>query len=162
EQLERLARQVAALKSPDLANRLASTQSLAQELAKQEQNLGEQMLGKDGKESKSGSGEQQAATQRGLREEGRTLADRCQRNQADAAETDPERARALREGADKTPPGAIADQMRRVAEAMQAGKRSQAGRDAADAGQKLDSLAQQLDSTRRALIQPQLEKLMAA
>jgi hypothetical protein len=56
----------------------------------------------------------------------------------------------------------IADQMRRAALALQAGKSDQAGRDATDAARKLDALAQQLESTRRALTQPQLEKLMAA
>jgi hypothetical protein len=52
--------------------------------------------------------------------------------------------------------------MRRAALAMQVGKFDQAGRDATDAARRLDELAQQLDNARRALNQPQLEKLMAA
>ena len=121
------------------------------------------MQGKD-KRGKSDSGErdQQAKAQQGLTEEGRTLSDLLNRNLADAAEADPELAQALREVAEKNPPGAIADQMRRAALALQAGKSDQAGRDATDAAKKLDELAQQLDSTRRALTQPQLERLMAA
>ena len=164
EQLERLAKQVAALKSPDLANRLASTESLAQELATKEQSLGQQMQNQQTKGSKSGSGDgdQQAKSQSALSEEARTLADLLNRNQADAADVDSELARALREAGEKNPPGEIAGQMRRAADAMRAGKRDQAGRDASDASKKLDALAQQLDSTRRALTQPQLEKLMAA
>jgi hypothetical protein len=161
EQLERLARQVAALKPPDLANRLAGTQSLAQGLARQEQNLGEQV---QRTEAKSGLGDRdrQSKMQQGLTEEGRTLLDLLNRNLADAAESDSELAQSLRDTAENSPPGAIIDQMRRAAEAMRAGRSEQAGREATDAAKKLDALAQQLDSTRRALTQPQLEKLMAA
>jgi hypothetical protein len=164
EQLEHLARQVAALKPPDLANRLACTQSLAQELAKEEQNLSEHVLGKTDKGSKAGSKnqEQQAKAQEGLTEEGCTLSDLLIRNLADAADSDPELAQALRETAESNPPREIADQMSRSAVALRAGKSEQAGRDASDAAKKLDGLAQQLDSMRRALLQPQLEKLMAA
>jgi hypothetical protein len=158
EQLERLARQVAALKPPELVNRLTRTQSLTQELAKQEQNLGAQISSKKGSVDRH----QQAKTQQGLAEDGRTLADLLTRNLADAAEMDSEFAQALREAADKNPPGAIADQMGRAAEALRAARSEQARREATDAANKLDALAQQLDSVRRALTQPQLEKLMAA
>lgn len=164
EQLERLAKQVAALKPPDLAGRLASTQSLAQELARHEQSLGEQVLGKEAKGRKDSrpDGEQQAKVQQGLTEEGRTLSDLVLRNLADAADWDLEFAQALREVAEKNPPGAITDLMGRAALAMKAGRSEQASRDATDAAKKLDTLAQELDSIRRALLQPQLERLMAA
>jgi hypothetical protein len=164
EQLERLARQVAALKPPDLASRLASTQSLAQELAKEEQKLGDQMPGMADRKSQFGSSdwEHQAKVQEALAEEVRTLSDLLSRNLADAAYSDPELAQVLREAAENDPPREIADQMGRAAVAMKAGKSDEAGREATEAAKKLDGLAQQLDSVRRALIQPQLEKLIAA
>jgi hypothetical protein len=161
EQLDRLARQVAALKPPELVNRLAGTQSLAQELARREQTLAEQIHAQEGKKG-SADRYQQAKTQQGLTEEGRTLADLLTRNLADAAETDSELAQSLREAAEKNPPGAIADQMGRAAEAIRAARSEQASRDVTDAAQRLDALAQQLDSVRRAFTQPQLEKLLAA
>ena len=142
-------------------NRLAGTQSLAQELARREQNLGEQMHGTEGKKG-SVDRDQQAKAQQGLTEEGRTLADLLTRNLADAAETDSELAQSLREATDKNPPGAIADQMGRAAEAIRAARSEQARREVTDAVNKLEALAQQLDSVRRALTQPQLEQLMAA
>jgi DNA repair exonuclease SbcCD ATPase subunit len=161
EQLERLARQVAALKAPDLPARLASTQSLAQELAGKQQSLGNQMQEKEGKSGQQGRGQGQASAQQSLSEDAKTLADLLPRNVADAAEADQQLGQALREAAEKNSPAAIAEQMKRAAEALQAGKNGQARRDAKDAGERLQTLAQQLDATRRALVQPQLEKLIA-
>jgi hypothetical protein len=164
EQLERLARQVAALKPPDLANRLAGTQSLAQELAGQEQKLADQMQAADSEPRKAGSGyvDQRAKAQQGLTEEGLTLSDLFQRNLADAAESEPELAQALREAAEQNPPREITEQMRRAAHALRAGRTGQAGRDVAEAARRLAALAQQLESTRHAFTQPQLEKFLAA
>ena len=170
QQLQRLARQVAALKSPDLPTRLASTQSLAQELAREQQGLGNQMEEKEGKPGQQGkgsdsgksAGQAQAANERALSEDAETLGDLFNRNVADAAEADAQIGQALREARDKNPPAAIAEQMKQAADALQAGKNEQAKRDVKESGLKLDALAQQLDATRRALIQPQLEKLVAA
>jgi hypothetical protein len=161
KELERLAKQVAALKAPDLPTRLAGTQSLAQQLAKEQQSLGNQMDEKQGKSGQQGK-EGQAAAERSLSQDAQTLADLLNRNIADAAETDRELGQALREASEKNPPAAIAEQMKQIADALRAGKKDQAKRDAKDSAQKLDALAQQLDATRRALIQPQLEKLVAA
>ncbi|HEV3449252.1 MAG TPA: hypothetical protein VG099_31740 [Gemmataceae bacterium] len=162
KELERLAKQVAALKAPDLPTRLAGTQSLAQQLAKEQQGLGNQMDEKQGKSGQQGKRENQAAAERSLSQDAQTLADLLNRNIADAAEADRELGQALREASEKNPPAAIAEQMKQIADALRAGKKDQAKRDARDSAQKLDALAQQLDATRRALIQPQLEKLVAA
>src|SRR5205814_8392893 len=150
EQLERLAKQVAALKAPDLPAKLAGTQSLAQELAKQEQDLGSQMPEKEGKPGQQGkgSGQGQAKAQQSLSEDAKTLADLFNRNVADAAESDRQLGQSLREAGEKNSPAAIAEQMKQIADALRAGKNGQARRDARDAGQRLDALAQQLDATR--------------
>jgi|GEM_PF-3075913 len=161
KELERLAKQVAALKARDLPTRLAGTQSLAQQLAKEQESLGNQMDEKQGKSGQQGK-ESQAAAERSLSQDAQTLADLLNRNIADAAETDRELGQALRQASEKNPPAAIAEQMKQIADALRAGKKDQAKRDANDSAQKLDTLAQQLDATRRALIQPQLEKLVAA
>jgi hypothetical protein len=152
EELDRLARQVAALKAKDLANRLANAQRMAQELAKQQQGLN--------KEGQKGKG--QAAAQQGLSEEARSLADVLKRTETDADGTDPKLGKSLRQASEANPPAAIAEQMRRAADALRAGQNEQARKDGDQSAKMLDALAQQLDTTRRAFVQPQLEKLMAA
>src|SRR5207244_4062695 len=139
-----------------------SKADLAQQLAKEQQGLSNQMEEKQGKPGQQGKGESQATAERSLSQDAQTLADLLNRNIADAAEADRELGQALREASEKNPPAAIAEQMKQIADALRAGKKDQAKRDANDSDQKLDALAQQLDATRRALIQPQLEKLVAA
>src|SRR5262249_29284418 len=160
----RLARQVAALKAADLATRLAHAQSQARELAKQEQGLSEKSQDKEGDgkgEGKDGD-QKQAAKQHGLSEEGRTLEDLVEQLQADAAEADAKLGQALRQAKEANPPSEIVKQMQQAAEAFQAGRRDRARREAGQAADKLDALAQQLDVARREFMQPQLGKLLAA
>ena len=52
--------------------------------------------------------------------------------------------------------------MRRNADAIGSGRTAQAARDARRAADRLDALAQDLESVRRAAVQPQLERLLAA
>jgi hypothetical protein len=157
KELERLAKQVAALKAAELANRLANAQSMARELAKKQDEMGK---GLQDKRQKSDA--KKAAEEEGQAEDARTLADLMNRLQGDATEANKDLGRALKQANEDNPPSAIAELMRQAANALREGKGDQAGRDVAEAARKLDDLAQRLDVARRAFMQPQLEKLMAA
>lgn len=154
ETLDHLARQVAALKSADLTSRLAQSQGLARQLARQQQTLSKELQGK--------SGEKQAAGQRGATEEARTLADLLARLQADASGTNPQLGEALRQASEANPPSAVVEQMRRAGDALQSGQSERARRDLEQSGRMLGALAQQLETAHRGLVQPQLAKLIAA
>jgi hypothetical protein len=158
-QLERLAKQVAALKTRELEQRLAKAQQQARDLAKTQ----EAFANKPGpKSSGEKSGTQQAEEQRGQSEEAKSLGDLLAKTQKDAAENDAKLGQALRQATETASPAGIAAQIERAAQALQDDKSEQARADAQQAAQMLDQLAQQLDAIQRALIQPQLEKLMAA
>jgi hypothetical protein len=159
EQLARLARQVAALKAADLNARLARSQALARELARQQRETA-RGLQKEG--DKSGAARGEAAGQRGRAEDARTLADLLNRLREDATGTSPQLGEALRQAAEDAPPSAVADQMRRAADALQAGQADRALPDVDQSARMLGELAKQLDAARRALVEPQLAKLMAA
>jgi hypothetical protein len=159
EQLERLARQVAALKAYEAAGKLAHAQRMAQQLAKEQQAMQGALQGN----SKSGSnGGREATQQRGQSEEARSLEDLLNRAQQEATESDAKLGEALRQASDANPPRTIVHQMQKAAEALEAGKREQARRDVKETARMLEGLAQQLETTRRNVVQPQLEKLLAA
>jgi len=153
EQLERLARQVAGLKAPELGTRLAQGEGLARELARRQQGLG--------KELRDGDAGSKADEERRLTEEARTLADLLKRLEQDAAGKNADLARQLREAGEANPPEKAAEQMGRAAGALKAGKAEQARRDIDESARLLDGLGRQLEAARRGMGQAQLERLMA-
>jgi DNA repair exonuclease SbcCD ATPase subunit len=155
EQLERLAKQVAALTAPEVVTRLAHGQNMARQLSREQEAIEKQLRDRKG-------GGQQAAKERGLSEEARTVADLLKKLQPDAEAANAQLGRDLRQATEANSPSAAAEQMRRAADALQAGKIDQAARDVNGSGRSLNELAQQLDAARRAAVQPQLEKLLAA
>jgi hypothetical protein len=170
EQLERLAKQVAALTAPEVTTRLAHGQNMAHQLARQQEALDKELRDRkgsgEGKQAGSGGptrarGDQERK-ERGLSEEARTLADLLQKLQPEADAANPQLGRDLRRATESNSPSAVAEQMRRAADALQDGKIDQAARDVIGSGRSLNELAQQLDAARRAAMQPQLEKLLAA
>jgi len=82
--------------------------------------------------------------------------------QPEAEAANPPLGRDLRQATEANSPSKAAEQMRRAAEALQAGKIEQAARDVNGSGRSMNELAQQLEAARRAAVQPQLEKLLAA
>lgn len=161
EQLERLAKQVAALTAPEVTARLAHGQNMARQLARQQEMLDKELRDRKGGGTQKTRGDQ-AAKERGLSEEARTLADLLQKLQPEAEAANPQLGQDLRQAAEANSPSAAAEQMRHAADALQGGKLEQAARDVNGSGRTLNELAQQLDSARRAALQPQLEKLLAA
>jgi hypothetical protein len=154
EQLERLAKQVAALTAPEVTTRLAHGQNMARQIAR-----AQEALEKELRDRKGGG---QAAKERGLSEEARTLADLLQKLQPEAEAANAQLGRDLRQATAANSPSAAAEQMRRAADALQTGKLDQAARDVNGSGRTLNELAAQFDAARRAAVQPQLEKLLAA
>jgi hypothetical protein len=161
EQLQRLAKQVAALTAPDVTTRLAHGQNMARQLAREQEKIDKELRDRKGGGIPKAKADQ-AAKERGLSEEARTLADLLQKLQPEAEADNPQLGRDLRQAAEANSPSAAAEQMRRAADALQAGKLEQAARDVNGSGRTLEELAQQLDSARRTAQQPQLEKLLAA
>jgi hypothetical protein len=165
DQLERLSRQVAALKAADLANQLAAAQGMARQLSREQQALSKGLQPKGaspGDSEGAEAGRREAAGQRGLSEEARTLEDLLRKIQKDSVGTNPVLGRALEQATETNPPQEIVRQMGRAANALQVGKTGEARRDVDEAAQKLDSLARQIEAARRAVVQPQLDKLLAA
>src|SRR5262249_3620666 len=107
-------------------------------------------------------GGQQASKERGLSEEARTVDDLLKKLQPEAEAANGQLGRDLRQATEANSPSAAAEQMRRAADELQAGKIEEAARDVNSSGRSLNELAQQLDAARRAAVQPQLEKLLAA
>jgi hypothetical protein len=162
EMLERLGRQVAGLKAADLTARLAHTQGMARQLSRQQQKLEKELEGMGGRAGRKEQGTKQAGGQRGAAEEARTLADLIDRLQGDAAEKNPHLGEALRQASEASSPSTIERQMRKAAEALQAGKPGRARRDVQQAARGLEALAQKLEAAHRGLVGPQLARLLAA
>src|SRR5262249_61309576 len=97
-----------------------------------------------------------AAKERGLSEEARTLADLLRKLQPEAEAANPQLGRDVRQATEANSPSKAAEQMRRAAEALQAGKIDQATRDVNDSGRTMQELAQQLAAAPRAAVQPTL------
>jgi DNA repair exonuclease SbcCD ATPase subunit len=162
EQLERLAKQVAALTAPEVMNRLAHGQNMARQLAREQEKLDRELRDRKDVSGTQKAKDDPAAKERGMSEEARTLADLLEKLQPEAETANPQLGRDLRQAAEANSPSAAAEQMRRAADALQAGKMEHAARDVNGSGRTLNELAQQLDAARRAAVQPQLEKLLAA
>jgi hypothetical protein len=153
-QLERLARQVAALKARDLAERLGKAQSLARQLAQQQEQLNQQ--------TPNGDRKGQASEQQQVTEEAKTLADLLKRTLTDAAGSDAKVRQALQQAAETNSPAEIVEHLQQASAALAAGKTERARREGEQSAKMLDGLAQQLEAARRGVVQPQLEKLVAA
>jgi hypothetical protein len=169
DQLERLAEQVAGLKSRELAATLARARELAHKLAGQEQSLADQFAdrakpGGRGRDSNTSSspGRNPADQQREAADETETLADWLRKLEGQAGEESRELAQSLRKASQANPPGEIADAMRAAADAMQAGKREGASEKAGGAARQLEARGRELESARRAFVQPRLDQLVAA
>lgn len=149
-QLERLSQHVVGLKAKEMADKLTAATSLANQLARQQQ------------QERQAASPDKAERQRSLAEDARTLDDFLQEFQQAARETDAQLADALREAAEANPPNELADQMDQTAQALQSGGRQQAQSSLDQNARRLDALAQQLDAVRRSFVQPHLEQLLAA
>ncbi|MFI5454522.1 MAG: DUF4175 family protein [Isosphaerales bacterium] len=161
--LEAAARQVGALKAPELADGLARVRDIAQAIAKSERELGKSLEpGPESKEAGTGARTVLAGRQRELADDVAALADVLERLRSGAALEHRELAQTIDRAARRNPPGEVEDSMRRNAEAIGSGRTAQAARDADDAALRLDALAQDLEIARRAAVQPELERLLAA
>lgn len=158
EKLDRLARQVGGLKGRELSSRLAKARELAQKLAKEEQGLGEELKAEASRDDVPESG----TRQEGLAEEAATLGDLLKRLWTDAAEEDRALSQAIGRASEANAPAEIEQDMRRVASALDSGRREQAAREAGGVARRLDALALDLESARRGHVQPQLDRLLAA
>src|SRR5262249_29682195 len=158
-----VARQVGALKAGELADRLARQRDLAQAIAIAERELGRAVARKaESKESGSNAERQLADTQRELADEVAALADVLGRLKMAAAEAQPELAQDIVRATRANPPEEVEDAMRQNATAIGEGRTGPAAKSAELAAGQLEALAQDLESVRRAAIQPQLERLLAA
>jgi hypothetical protein len=162
--LESAARQVGALKSKELADRLARERDLAQAIAKAERELGKSLEPgpAESKPGEKGEGSGKAGRQRELAGEVAALADVLERLRSEAALDYRELAQTIAQAARRNPPRDVEDSMRRNAEAIASGRNAEAARDADQAAQRLEALAQDLEAVRRSAVQPQLERLLSA
>ena len=90
------------------------------------------------------------------------MGDLMDRLRDEAAAEDAQLARILGEAARSNPTRDIEKVMQQSALEAEAGRRSEAKQDAQDASRKLDELARDLESARRGLVQPQLDRFLAA
>src|SRR5262249_5969253 len=148
EQLERLAKQVAALIATDVTTRLAHGQSMARHLAREqdalEKELRDRTGGGEGQPPVSGESARargdQAGKERGRSDEARTLADWLQNRHPEAEVANPQLGRDWRRAAEANSPSVAADQMRRAADALGAGQIERAARDVKGSGRSLHEL----------------------
>jgi hypothetical protein len=161
--LESTAQQVGALKARELADRLARQRDLAQAIARAERELA-QALKRQSAAGPAGAGSEKklADTQTELADEVAALADVLKQLRIAAALEQPELAQTIRQAAQSNPPEEVENSMRRNVAAIGAGEAAKAAREAEYASQKLDALALDLESARRATVQPQLDRLLAA
>jgi hypothetical protein len=161
--LESVARQVGALKGSEPADRLARQRDLAQAIAMAERDLS-RALARQAESKEAGIDAQRrlADTQRELADEVAALADVLRRLKMDAAEAQPELAQDIGRAARANPPEEVEDAMRQNAAAISEGRAGPAARSADHVAGRLEALAQDLESVRRAAVQPQLERLLAA
>ena len=161
EQLERLARQVGALKASELADQMARTRDLTRELAAEERALAQTLpTGRtDGNDKSDG---RWAKRERDLAEEASSLGDLMDRLRDEASALDMQLAHTLGEAARSNPTREIAKVMEQSALEAEAGRRSVAKTQAGNASDKLDEMARDLESARRGLVQPQLDRFLAA
>jgi hypothetical protein len=161
EQLQRLARQVGALKTRELADQIARTRDLARALAADQTAL-EQALrtGRPGQEDKVF--EDWAKQVRSLAEEIPGLGDLLDRIRGEAGDESPQLARDLGQLTGSNPVREIEGLMRQGAAAAEAGRPSEAQQAGEGAARRLSALAQDLEAARRSLVQPLLDRFLAA
>jgi len=161
--LESVARQVGALKAREWTDGLARERDLAQAIARAERELGKSLeSGIESKEAGAATRSALAGRQRELAEDVAALADVLERLESGAALEHRELAQTIDRAARRNPPGEVEESMRQNAEVIGSGRTAQAARDADGAAERIDALAQDLESARRASVQPQLERLLAA
>ncbi len=160
--LESLARQVGALKASELSDRLARERDFAQEIARAERELGQALEQARARESSPDESGQLAARQAELAEDTAALADVLDQIKAAAAQDDRELAQVITQAESSNPPRDVERAMRQNTEAIGSGKTEEAARNAASAAERLEALAHDLESARRAAAGPELERLLAA
>ncbi|MGO9464063.1 MAG: DUF4175 family protein [Isosphaeraceae bacterium] len=161
--LESVARQVGALKARELTDRLARSRDLAAAIASAERELGRALERKaETKDAGAPDERRLAETQRELADEVAALADVLRQLKMAAAEEQPELAESIGRAARANPPEEVKESMRQNAAAIGEGRSIPAARSADHAAGQLDALAADLESVRRAAIEPQLERLLAA
>ena len=161
--LESTARQVGALKARGLSEKLARARDLAQAIAKAEHELAQAIERQATSGQTGGNSEKQlAGTQCELADEVAALADVLKQLKISAAEEQSALAETIGRAAQANPPEEVEKSMRRNITAIGAGRSAQAAHDAENAAQRLDALALDLESARRAAVQPQLDRLLVA
>jgi Domain of unknown function (DUF4175) len=161
--LESAARQVGALKAKELTERLARQRDLAQAIAKAERELGHAL--EHTADSKDGDGHDQerlAEKQNELADEVAVLADVLNELEMAAAAEQPDLALSIGRAAKTNPPEEVEESMRKNAGAIRDRHAVEAARSAEHAAGRLDALAEDLESIRRAVVQPRLDRLLAA
>jgi hypothetical protein len=161
--LESTARQVGALKARELSEKLARQRDLAQAIASAERELAQaiERQAKSG-QARTDSEKQLAGTQRELADEVAALADVLEQLKKSAAEEQPELVETIGRAAQANPPDEFEESMRRNIAAIEAGRSAAAAHEAENAAQRLEALALDLESARRAAVQPQLDRLLVA
>jgi Domain of unknown function (DUF4175) len=162
--LASLSRQVGALKAKELSEMLARERDFAQEIARAERELAQVLGGQDpAGQSQSGRDSRALADrQRELADDTAALADVLEQIKASARLGDREIAQVIAQAESTSPPREIARAMRQNADAIGSGNTATAASDAASAAERLEALAQDLESARRAAAGPELERLVAA
>jgi hypothetical protein len=160
-QLERLARQVGALKAKELADQMARTRDLARGMASDQRSL-EQALRSGASEPGNKSTQPWATQQRWLSEDASDLGVLLDRIREEAADESPSLAQTITQLARENRLRDIENAMRQSAAALESGRRSEAERAVEPAARGLDALASALDSARRGLVQPLLDRFLAA
>lgn len=160
-QLERLAQQVGALKASELADQMARTRDLTRALASDEHAI-EQALRAAQTDPIDKTASPLGRRQRELAEEASSLGDLMDRLREEAAALDAQLDRILGEAARSNPPREIEKVMQQSALEAEAGRQLAALQGAQNASRKLDELARDLESARRLLVQPQLDRSRAA
>ena len=100
--------------------------------------------------------------ERDLADETSGVGELMDRLRDEAAALDAQLERILGEAARSNPPREVENVMRQSALEAEAGRRSAAQQEALNATRKLDDLARDLESARRLLVQPQLDRFRAA
>jgi hypothetical protein len=162
-QLESLARQLGALKEGELADRLARARDFAQSIAGAERELGGEL--KRRAESEQATGDANAplaARQRELADDAAALADVLEQLKATARVDDRALAQSIAQAEQANPPREIEPSMRQNADAIGSGQTERAAEVALSAAERLESLAHDFESARRAATGPQLERLLEA
>jgi phage terminase large subunit-like protein len=162
-QLESLARQLGALKPGELSDRLARARDFAQAVASAERELGQELLRQE--DSRQGTGDANSALashQRELADDAAALADVLEKLKATARLDARELAQSIAQAEQSNPPREIEQSMRQNAGAIGSGRSEQAAQGALSAAERLEALAHDFESARRAAAGPQLERLLAA